>query len=81
MTGGLDVLFHIMKHKKLLPHRVLTGSSGLEITSFQWFVKSKYLCCKSYYFISLAGFTPEFNVFIFPTFVLWICNFEFRCMH
>ena len=64
MTGGLDVLFHIMKHKKLLPHRVLTGSSGLEITSFQWFVRLKSLYCKSYklfYFIfplSMQVFTP-----------------------
>ena len=51
MTGGLDVLFLIMKHKKLLPHQVLTGSSGLEITSFQWFVRLKSLHCKSYYYI------------------------------
>ena len=38
MTGGLDALFPTLRHKKLQPLQIITGSGGLGITSFRWFV-------------------------------------------
>lgn len=38
MTGGLDALFPTLRHKKLRLLQIITGSGGLGITSFRWFV-------------------------------------------